>query len=36
MRSGSLDVRAGQIAAGEAVPAGRPWREVLTERKNGR
>lgn len=31
-----MHARAGQIAAGEAVPAGRPWREILTERENGR
>jgi hypothetical protein len=31
-----MHARAGRIAAGEAVPAGRPWREILTERENGR
>jgi hypothetical protein len=28
--------RAGQIAAGEAAPKGRPWRELLAERESER
>jgi hypothetical protein len=31
-----MHARAGQIAAGQAVPPGRPWRELLAERENGR
>ena len=31
-----MHARASQLAAGEAVPAGRPWREILAERENGR
>jgi hypothetical protein len=31
-----MHARADQVAAGEAVPAGRPWRELLAERENGR
>jgi hypothetical protein len=31
-----MHARVGQIAAGDAVPAGRPWREVLTEHESGR
>lgn len=31
-----MHARADQIATEEAVPAGRPWREILAERENGR
>jgi hypothetical protein len=31
-----MHARAGQVAAGETVPVGRPWREILPERENER
>jgi hypothetical protein len=31
-----MHARAGQVVAGEAGPVGRPWREILAERENGR
>jgi Family of unknown function (DUF6247) len=31
-----MHARAAQIAAGEAASVGRPWREILAEREDGR
>lgn len=31
-----MHVRAGQVAAGEATPPGKPWRELLAERESRR
>jgi hypothetical protein len=31
-----MHARAERIATGEATPRGRPWRELLSERENGR
>jgi hypothetical protein len=31
-----MHTRARQVLAGESPPSGRPWREVLAERKSGR